>query len=453
MKPLLIALALVAAACGSGEVVGGTDPTTTTAFEPEPTQLELLTEARALWDESRPDEYLFTYDVICECVPGPWTVHVDGSDAALIAGPEDAQWYQTIDDIFDEIAQAIDEDQFPVFAEYNGDGVPVSYIFNEPGLASDAGYVVEIRNFDDNPDLESMAVQLAQLDAALTMWQFAGLTTYDYTLTRHCFCPQESMGPYSGTVTDGEITLVTFEGRDVAEIEFLRDRPYYEVAPHPDALFDIVREAIEQADDVVVTYHPQLGYPTSVSIDWIRMAVDDEIGYQLDLEVATADYPASCSTEGWEVSLLPQPGLPEKVAATRRAIFEAAMSCDFARLVSLSDVGDSPLETSFGGSGPEVFWERESEGIPLLRVVVEHLNLPYAMSEDGQGAAFYAWPSAFHNLTSPYGDGIPADEYQALLELYSLEDLEEMFNGIGGYVGWRHVIAADGEWLSFIAGD
>ena len=49
--------------------------------------------------------------------------------------------------------------------------------------------------------------------------------------------------------------------------------------------------------------------------------------------------------------------------------------------------------------------------------------------------------------------GLPAEDYEALLEIYSVEDLEEMFEVIGGFVGYRIVITADGEWLFFIAGD
>ena len=56
-------------------------------------------------------------------------------------------------------------------------------------------------------------------------------------------------------------------------------------------------------------------------------------------------------------------------------------------------------------------------------------------------------------MTSPYGDGIPVEEYEALLELYPVDTLEESFELFGGYVGYRVVIAFDGEWLFAIAGD
>ena len=92
---------------------------------------------------------------------------------------------------------------------------------------------------------------------------------------------------------NGEIVLVTYRGDDTAKVEGLEDTPYAEVAPDVRAMFEIVRDAIKQADEVTVTYHTDLGYPTKVSIDWIRDAVDDEVGYQLETVVSFTGEPAN----------------------------------------------------------------------------------------------------------------------------------------------------------------
>jgi hypothetical protein len=62
------------------------------------------------------------------------------------------------------------------------------------------------------------------------------------------------------------------------------------------------------------------------------------------------------------------------------------------------------------------------------------------------------WPSAV-DLTTPDGEGIPADEYAALLEVYTVDDLEAMFEGLGSYVGMRVGIDETGEWLFVVTGD
>ncbi len=87
----------------------------------------------------------------------------------------------------------------------------------------------------------------------------------------------------------------------------------------------------------------------------------------------------------------------------------------------------------------------------MIADVLRHLNVAYSCPVCG--STVYVWPSAMTELTSPYGDGLPADEYAAILEVYTVEDLEVMCEGIGGYVGWRLSIDADGEWLLFLAGD
>ena len=292
MRSLLIAMALVAAACWTGEVTDGSNSTTSTT-EPEPTQLELLTEARALWNETKPDEYLFRYRLICECIQGPWTIHVTGRSTDLLNGPADSVPYRTIDEIFQEIAGALEDGRFPVEAEYGSDGYPVSYIFNGPEMPVDGGFILEITTFDSEPDISHVAIQEAELEDALAKWEQAGPVSYDYVLTRNCFCPQQFIGPYDGSVRNGEIVLVTYQGDDTAKVKGLEDTPYAEVAPDVRAMFEIVREAIKQADEVTVTYHPDLGYPTKVSIDWIRDAVDDEVGYQLETVVSFTGEPAN----------------------------------------------------------------------------------------------------------------------------------------------------------------
>jgi hypothetical protein len=185
-----------------------------------------------------------------------------------------------------------------------------------------------------------------------------------------------------------------------------------------------------------------------VYIDWIANAADEEIGYSIRSLRDPSRYPTTCSTDGWEAELVPQPDLPGPVETTRRALFEAAMSCDFGAIVAVSDAADLPVQTSHGGSGPEYIWQRESEGVSLMRTLVEHLNLSFAASEQS-----YVWPSAMEYLTSPYGDGLSEEDYEALLELYPVEALEESFEFFDGFVGYRIVIAADGQWLFFIAGD
>ena len=461
---LLVVLLVVVAGCGSEGANGpgttrkdGAGTTTTTAGIPGAGQRQLLEEAQLLWKATRPNSYEITYSLTCECDGGPWLVRVEGDETVASTrvglGPDREAPYLSVDAIFEEIDATIDQNEFPVEVEYDAEfGYPRSYTFNEPELPVDGGFILTVTAFDANPDPGDPAQRQAFVDA-LARWNDSGLADYDYTFTRGCFCPEEFVGPYQVSLRAGQVVSATFKGTDLFDIDILEIGRYEEIVKSVDGVFGEIDRALREADSFSAEYHPVLGYPTNVYIDWIANVADEEVGYSILNLREPVEYPETCSTEGWDSTLASQPDLPEAVAATRRAIFDAAMSCDFAALVALSDVGLLPLETTFGGSGPELFWESEIGGEPIMRTMVDHLNLPFSAGADGTGTAFYAWPSAFTNLLSPTGDGITAEEYQALLEIYPLEDLEEMFDVIGGYAGWRHVIAADGEWLFFIAGD
>lgn len=462
MKRLFFAALLVAAAaCGTepADGPGTTVPTTptptsttTTLTLPGATQRDLLIAARTTWLANRPASYALTYAISCECDGGPWFVHVDGTEAVVVErlGIESgrAAPHRSVESIFDEIESALDAGEAPINATYNNTlGFPREFIFNEPELPVDGGFVLRVIEFEADPR-PSNPGQRDAFASALQKWQDAGLTDYDYSFTRGCFCPEEFVGPYAVSVREEAVEQATFKGTDLFDISILEIGRYEEIVKTVDGVFEEIERALRQADSFTADYDPVLGYPTNVYIDWIANAADEEVGYTIRSLRDPAAYPETCSTEAWEAELTPQPGLPEPVAATRMALFEAAMSCDFDGIGAVSDSGDRPVETSHGGSGPEFIWEREAEGIPSMRTLVEHLNLSFAASEGS-----YVWPSAMVDLTSPYGEGLSGDDYTALLEQYTVEDLEEMFEFFDGFVGYRIVIAADGQWRLFIAGD
>jgi hypothetical protein len=358
----------------------------------------------------------------------------------------------SIEAIFNEIQVALAEDTVPVDVEYDDRyGYPRSYIWNGPQLPVDGGFILTITEFVDDPSQADPAREAA-LEEARARWAANGFANYDYVFTRSCFCPEEFVGPYAASVRNNEVAGAAFRGTDLFDIDILEIGRYDEIIKTVDGVFAEIERALRTADSFTAEYDPVLGFPTNVYIDWIANAADEEVSYEIRSLRDPGNYPQSCSTDGWEAGLVDQPDLPEPVAATRRSLFDAAMSCDFALIAAVSDAADLPVQTSHGGSGPEYIWEAEIQAIPAMRTIVEHLNLSYAASTTELGTT-YAWPSAATRLTSPLGDGLPADEYAALLELYAVEDLVEMFDFFDGYVGYRIVIAEDGQWLFALAGD
>lgn len=113
-------------------------------------------------------------------------------------------------------------------------------------------------------------------------WEQRGPASYTYEFHRGCFCGGDAIQPVRITVTNGVVTSVVRveDGQPVPPDQITL---YFRITI--DSLFDILGEALEDADAVTVQYHPFWGYPTTAAIDYIRSAIDDEVNYSAELNV------------------------------------------------------------------------------------------------------------------------------------------------------------------------
>jgi hypothetical protein len=158
----------------------------------------------------------------------------------------------------------------------------------------------------------------------------------------------------------------------------------------------------------------------------------------------------TCSTSTIRARL-PEQDLPEPVAEIRKAIWGAAIACDYEELERLAlERGEGFTFSYGGGASAAEFWRNVEEAgaeDPLpMRALATILAMPFTRNESGS----YAWPTAY--------EASPSDEaWQALVEsgLYSQAAVDSMRNGAGagGYLGYRTAITADGDWQFFVAGD
>lgn len=110
-------------------------------------------------------------------------------------------------------------------------------------------------------------------------WTSQGISHYRFELTIACFCPFRDVIPVTVEVLDGKIVSMTgADGQPLSE-EFASS---FASAATVDLLFAIAEENIANADQVSVTYDATYGFPTSIVVDRIEMAVDDEISYYAD---------------------------------------------------------------------------------------------------------------------------------------------------------------------------
>jgi len=111
----------------------------------------------------------------------------------------------------------------------------------------------------------------ARLDAARARWEAAGIEDYAWTYARSCFCPQLTVTVQvkSGRAVDSQVVS---DGQPAGTEADLK------ITTIPD-LFDEVQAAIDTADSFTVDYERATGRVTSLDVDMIEGAADDEYGY------------------------------------------------------------------------------------------------------------------------------------------------------------------------------
>lgn len=107
---------------------------------------------------------------------------------------------------------------------------------------------------------------LRQLAANQALWTQKHPLDYVITIERQCFCPSAQ---YEITVSDDIVQSVSHDGAPVAPAE-VQGLP--KTVPQ---LFAVVAGLPPDAA-VEVSYDPDLGFPTSIRVDPIPNAVDDE---------------------------------------------------------------------------------------------------------------------------------------------------------------------------------
>ncbi len=112
---------------------------------------------------------------------------------------------------------------------------------------------------------------VADLEAAERRWQQAAIASYSYTFQWICFCPYQRVRI---TVVDGIVTTVI----DTETMDTVEADRYGTV----EDLFAFVDDAVaQQAAAVEADYDAVWGYPYTASVDYLRYAIDDEVGLML----------------------------------------------------------------------------------------------------------------------------------------------------------------------------
>lgn len=120
----------------------------------------------------------------------------------------------------------------------------------------------------------------------LQKWQGSGVTHYRFSLFIGCFCAFSQRMPLSIEVRDGEVVSMAYsDGQAV-----LHTDPNFEnfsqYATFERLFAELDTDLNGGADEVTVSYDPTYGFPFQIQIDFIKLAMDDELSLTVsDFEV------------------------------------------------------------------------------------------------------------------------------------------------------------------------
>ena len=126
------------------------------------------------------------------------------------------------------------------------------------------------------------------LTANERLWKEQGPKSYDFTLERQAFAPEDWRGPVNIEVRNGTVVSVkyTSSGEAVTGGKF-------DNADTIEELFTMLKDAYtgkgdfgQKADTITVTYDVQTGYPATFFIDVSQTMADEEQGYTVTKLVA-----------------------------------------------------------------------------------------------------------------------------------------------------------------------
>ncbi|MBE7432578.1 MAG: hypothetical protein HS100_01545 [Anaerolineales bacterium] len=120
----------------------------------------------------------------------------------------------------------------------------------------------------------------SEYEQNLNKWGEAGVSHYRYDLVIGCFCPFYQDMPLTIEVENGEVVSITrVDGTPVDASD--PNYEYYVRYATIDGLFDELNSEMMEAEEAIVTYDEQYGFPAEVSIDVIKLAMDDELSWRV----------------------------------------------------------------------------------------------------------------------------------------------------------------------------
>ena len=258
--------------------------------------LDELLAAQETWDAQHLHSYRYIARFDCTCEEnGTYEVTVrdrttvnyvpleeTASDAISPGNIDDLfgdleEWFTSSADLIDEGILAIDVRMDPELGYPRWFRVEAEDVDNEAfvGRFTITVTIDLVEQLDDSITNEEID-DLAEVEAAIELWERANLTDYNYTLSVFCECPREFSGPFTITVADGVLESATLisDGSSVSEFDLF--------AATLNDTFLVIIGSINSGTEVDIAYDDTLGYPTLAIIGLEAVAVDGGLAFSIE---------------------------------------------------------------------------------------------------------------------------------------------------------------------------
>ncbi|MGB7875337.1 MAG: DUF6174 domain-containing protein [Anaerolineales bacterium] len=107
-------------------------------------------------------------------------------------------------------------------------------------------------------------------------WESQNIDHYRFTVAVSCFCPFANV-EVTYEVQNGQVVSQSVQASPDNPVDEAQVSDFYQPYNTIEKVFDYVSGAINDADETTIGYDPTYGFPTNITVDWIKQAIDDEM--------------------------------------------------------------------------------------------------------------------------------------------------------------------------------
>ena len=108
-------------------------------------------------------------------------------------------------------------------------------------------------------------------------WNTANIIHYRFKLNIGCFCVFGSRMPLTIEVQNGAVASIAASDGNIISKTDTNYEYFSRYATMNRIFIELNSEEVRKADKVAIQYDATYGFPTNVSIDFIKNAIDDEV--------------------------------------------------------------------------------------------------------------------------------------------------------------------------------